>query len=93
MRAVRSNSLFSTLRLVGVKARNTSYQRTRHGWHVVVDLNMRLSPAETIALQAVCGSDRKREALDLMREIALARGKYPRFWIRRFNILYKGKLP
>jgi hypothetical protein len=93
VRAVRSYIVFSTLRLIGIKPTSLRYERTRHGWHVILTHATKLSAAETVALQCVLGSDRKREALNLMRALAIARGRYPRFWIRRFNILYRGKLP
>jgi hypothetical protein len=93
VRAVRSLVLYSITRLIGLRIFSVRYEKTKRGWHIVIHHNARLSPAETVALQCVLGSDRKREALNLMRALAIARGKYSRFWVRRFNILYRGKLP
>lgn len=45
----------------------TRYDRTRRGWHVIIALAARLTPAETIAIQAIIGSDTWREAMNLAR--------------------------
>ena len=62
------------------------YDRTAHGWHVVVGVNRRLSPPMIVAAQAILGSDRKREAFNLMRVQQLR--QMPAFWRSRFNVLY-----
>ena len=68
--------------------------RTRKGWHIVVSLNTRLTPPETIALQAILGSDIKREALNMARWMGV-RKKYnslPKFWKERWNLMFEEKL-
>jgi len=40
---------------------------TRKGWHVYIDLTNKLSDMEVVALQAILGSDWKREALNWRR--------------------------
>lgn len=62
------------------------YDRTRRGWHVVVGVRKRLTPALIVAAQAVLGSDYKREAFNLMRVQGLAH--VPPFWRGRWNVLY-----
>lgn len=58
------------------------------GWHVVVILADTLTPTEVVAVQALLGSDPRREAFNLAR----AR-KLPtlRPWRDRFNVLYDEK--
>lgn len=88
--------IFTVLRMVGLRpSRQTiALERTRHGWHVIIQLSERLKPAEIVALQACLGSDRRREALNLMRALALRKrcnGVTP-YWRKRWNILFGGKL-
>lgn len=86
-------SLFAVFRIVGVRVVWLCYRRTRRGWHVIVHLNDRLLPSEAIALQACCGSDGRREALNLMRVIGIRTAPITsRYWIERWNLLYSTKL-
>jgi hypothetical protein len=70
-------------------------ERTRHGWHVIFRVLEKLTPAETVALQSCCGSDGRREALNLMRALSLRMkrcyGVTP-YWRKRWNILFAGKV-
>lgn len=85
--------LFAVARIIGVRPLWIEYRRSRRGWHVVICMRDRYSPAELVAMQALFGSDGRREALNLMRAIAIRRaGITSRFWGARFNILYRGKL-
>ena len=61
------------------------YDRTRHGWHVIVGVEKALPSLAIVAAQAVLGSDPKREAFNLMRI------QYPPcgFWRDRWNVLYE----
>lgn len=68
--------------------RSVRYDKTRHGWHVVVHINARPPLAHVIAAQAIFGSDRKREMLNLMREEAMRRGDVPRAQERLANVLF-----
>lgn len=63
-----------------------SYQRTVRGWHILVQCNRKFSPMETVALQAILGSDRKRETFNLCRILS---GKISD---NRWNLLFKEKL-
>jgi hypothetical protein len=54
-------------RLIGVPVRWVRIDRTRRGWHVFSQWARRFTDAETVALQAILGSDPKRESYNLMR--------------------------
>lgn len=78
--------LFHCLRLWRWPVQGIRFDRTARGWHVVVGVERRLSPAMVVAAQAILGSDLKREAFNLMRVQQFRR--LPAFWRRRFNVLY-----
>lgn len=60
------------------------------GWHVYLTIEPPASsPMELIALQAVLGSDRYREACNIARARVLP--KVDPFWRERFNVLYDGR--
>lgn len=69
--------------------------RTRHGWHVVIYVVNRCSFQRVVLLQALMGSDWKREMFNSRR--ALAWRRVPVFWRTRANVLYdrhtKGVVP
>ena len=71
--------------------------RTRRGWHVELYQSgrgraLRLSSAQTVALQAILGSDYRREAFNLFRAMRLSRA--PGFWrkLPHWNVLHKERL-
>jgi hypothetical protein len=84
--------ILSRLRVIGLKAKWISYRRTRHGWHLEIGINASLKPSETVAAQAVLGSDLRRETMNLRRAISLRVHKHSRFWRKRWNILFLRKL-
>ena len=84
--------IFSAFHICGLRAKWIRFDRTKKGWHIVVFLDMALTPAETIALEVVCGSDRRRANLDLMRVLAMRKHGASKFWQARSHILYSGKL-
>lgn len=92
----RSPSLRETVavcRIVGVRPVWACYRRTRRGWHLILYLRDQLLPAECIALQCCLGSDARREALNLMRVLAIRRTPITRrYWVNRWNLLYRSKL-
>lgn len=92
VRLPRLAALLETLRIVGVAPRAIGYQRSRHGWHVTIDLRNRLLPAEQVALQCLLGSDVRRERLNLMRVIGLRTIGAPATWKNRWNLFYSRKL-
>ena len=86
------SQISAVARIVGLRIVWTLYRRTLRGWHVVIAMRDRLTPGETIALQACLGSDRRRETLNLMRAVSIRRGSISGFWSTRYNILYARKL-
>jgi hypothetical protein len=60
--------------------------RTRHGWHLTARLSGRVSPLRLVLMQALCGSDYRRECYNGVRAMRL-RGTSP-FWRDRFNQLF-----
>jgi hypothetical protein len=64
---------------------------TNAGFHVeIIVFNFKYSPVVVVALQAILGSDWKRETYNLMR--ALVVDQAPDFWHQRWNVLYSTKL-
>lgn len=76
-----------TLTTLGLKVRALEYAKTRRGWHVVLLLAQGLQPAETVALQAILGSDPGRETFNLARILG---GKAEKSY--RWNLLFDYKL-
>ena len=75
-----------TLDIVGLKASCVRIDRTRRGYHVLVALVGRVNDYTVVCLQAVLGSDPKRETFNLMR-VRNLRNVTP-FWRARWNVLY-----
>ena len=75
---------------LGLSVSWVRWDRTAHGWHVVIKVREKLTLAETIAAQAILGSDPARERLNLARCISL-RKKPSKYWEARANILYSRK--
>lgn len=66
-----------------------SYYRTRRGWHVEVRVRRRVHPWRIVAVQAVLGSDYRREAFNLRRT---ARWRdLPAVARARWNVLFSNK--
>lgn len=89
--AVPSPPLASLAHTLGLKIEWVELERTSHGWHMIVKSRQHLTLAETIAAQAILGSDRARERLNLARAIS-CRLHPSRFWESRANILYARKI-
>lgn len=91
IRIPQVNSIF---RILGLSYSFILYHKTRRGWHVSIPLNEKLQRSELIALQVILGDDKMRGALNLMRVIQIrkSRGKLPKFWLQRHNILYQYKV-
>jgi hypothetical protein len=68
-------------------------RRTARGWHVVVyypaELVAYVPPLQIVALQALLGSDWKREGFNLVRVLNLKDA--PEAWQTRWNVLYTQK--
>jgi len=59
------------------------------GWHIELEVTPRPKTAqETVLLQLLCGSDPGREAYNVTRARAVDSGQVPKFWRRRWNVLY-----
>jgi len=86
-----SPPLQSLAHTLGVKVLWQRWDRTRRGWHLIIKIAQRLTIAEIIAAQAILGSDRDRERLNLARAISV-RLRPSRFWKARANLLYRRKL-
>lgn len=80
------------LRLQGLRAESSCYVRTRKGWHVEIRLTEKLQPLESVALQAIMGSDCFREGLNLLRVRSIEKHGAMPFWRKRWNLLYSEKL-
>jgi len=66
--------------------------RTRRGWHVEIQARIMLEPEVMVALQAILGSDYRREAFNLFRVMALPVA--PVFWRRlgHWNVLHRERI-
>lgn len=94
LRRLKTQIYFTIARAIGIRLRAIEYRRRRggRGWHVVLHLAEPMEPAELIALQAICGSDTRREYLNLHRVLAIRKHGAPAFWQKRWNILFSGKV-
>lgn len=59
--------IIDQLRTINVSPKWIRLDRTNRGWHVIIPHAANVSPLEEIAVQAILGSDRKREAMNLRR--------------------------
>jgi hypothetical protein len=84
--------VFTVLRMCGLHVQYMRDDRTRKGWHRIIKVREKLSPAELVALQACLGSDRRREGLNLMRLLRTRKRGLSNFERGRWNILYSRKL-
>lgn len=81
-------------RLLGVRPVKIRLDRTARGFHMVIIWSTEFSHYETVAVQAILGSDPMRELLNLSRARSMAAGggrglAAGKFW----NILYSRKFP
>lgn len=56
------------------------------GWHVVVGIGGRVAPLRVVLVQALLGSDWKRELFNTRRAMSVRRTSP--FWRERANVLY-----
>ncbi len=80
----------SALRWLRLRPVVVVYDRTERGWHVKVALTRRCAPLVVVALQAVLGSDPRREVFNLLRARALPR--VPAEFRNRYSVLFGRKL-
>jgi hypothetical protein len=81
------SNIFRIARCLGIKPKWVEYRRTKRGWHLAIEWNRKFSPAETVALQAVLGSDPVREMFNLTRALS---GKAVKN--KRWNLLFERKV-
>ena len=79
--------VWSLARMLGIKVCVIEFRRTRRGWHVAVQWSRAFRPIETIAIQAILGSDPFRESFNLARVLGGRATKS-----NRWNLLFKEKL-
>lgn len=84
--------ILSRLRLIGIRAKWISYRRTRHGWHMVIGINVALIPSEQTMCQFALGSDPRRETMNARRAISMRVHGVSAHWKKRWNILFLRKL-
>jgi hypothetical protein len=73
---------------LGIEPLAVEYAKSKRGWHVAVIWNREFSPAETVAMQLLLGSDVHRETFNLGR--VLSGGAES---TNRWNLLFSRKLP
>lgn len=76
-------------RVLGFTLEYVRFDRTRHGYHMIVSCEgPRLKPVELVLVQALLGSDWKRETFNARRARTLSR--HPFLWRKgpRWNVLY-----
>lgn len=83
--------MYVVARLCGLVPKWVEYYRTRRGWHVTIQWSRKLEPLAIVALQAVLGSDPRRESLNLMRVLNKADIKHGGKQ-NKWNLLYSRKL-
>jgi hypothetical protein len=88
----RLRPIWLVLRKLDLRPRWIETFRTRKGWHVWIKLTRAISRGARVALQAVLGSDPRREELNLMRVIAIERHDIRGTWAERWNLLFAHKL-
>jgi hypothetical protein len=81
--------LMEVCRCLGLRARWCRVGASRRGWHIVLAVSARLSPPVIVALQAILGSDWRREMFNLYRVRRLRR--VPASWRDKWNVLYSCK--
>lgn len=76
-------------RLTGARPLTARLDRTARGFHLVIRWDRPWDPFQTVAIQAILGSDPMREALNFARAAARpGLGNHGQFW----NILYGRKI-
>lgn len=85
-------SLWVNLRLWNLRIDSICDVRTRKGWHRIITLQKPLPGIYLVAIQACSGSDRRREALNLMRQLSLRENYSDTFARSRWNLMFDRKL-
>ena len=85
--SLRIDRLVLIARTLRIGFNQIGYIKTQNGWHVQIRLSRALKPAETVAFQAILGSDPKREMFNLARVLGGKAGRN-----RRWNLLFEYKV-
>ncbi len=96
--------LTKRLARAGFAIKGWSFQESTNGWHLKIRLDPHPAPVESVALQAVCGSDPLRESCNIQRAREVERWaretleggtdgarEAVEFWRTRWNVLYQPK--
>ena len=94
--------LAARLNRAGYEITAYEWRESTNGWHLKIELDPHPAPIEAVALQAICGSDPKRESCNIQRAREVERwarlmddsgtdiGREARnFWSGRWNVLYQ----
>jgi hypothetical protein len=73
-------------RMLDIEPGFVRIDRTRRGWHLIIEWTRRFSPLQIVAIQCVLGSDSKRELFNLARVFS-GKARNP-----RWNILFERKV-
>jgi hypothetical protein len=85
--------VWTALRLCELVPTYIEHRRTHRGWHTRIRLRESLEPAEIVCLQAILGSDTKRETFNLIRVLWLRRNKSNSTYLnKRWNLLFDRKI-
>lgn len=82
--------IVAALRWLRLRPLAVVYRKTARGWHVKIAVGRRCSPLVVVALQAILGSDPKRETFNLVRARTLPRASPE--WRNRYSVLFGRKL-
>lgn len=94
--------LAARLLRAGYEVTAYDFRPSTNGWHLLIAVEPHPAPVAVVALQAICGSDPKRESCNLQRAREVERwareadesddgapSEAAAFWSTRFNVLYE----
>jgi malate synthase len=90
--ALRDNAkeIYWTLDTLNLTLKEWDMFETARGYHIVLEIEEPLEPLSIVLVQALCGSDLRRETFNMARVLKLSDA--PLFWQSRWNVLYSEKL-
>ena len=86
----QSKEIRWTLDTLNLTLQDYQQYETAKGYHLVLEIKEPLEPLCIVLLQALCGSDLRRETFNMARVLKLSDA--PTFWQTRWNVLYEEKL-
>jgi hypothetical protein len=84
--------VFAVMGMASVTLKSCQISRSQHdGWHVILETVAHLPDWEIVTLQALCGSDWKRETFNYIRvkSLSLKRGWERDYWRKNWNVLFE----